>query len=138
MLAWELDALRQISQALATRGDIATRLGRLDEARERLGESARLARDGGHIFTELHCLRNVASLADAEGQEERAVRLKAAELAERARTHLAPDTFYLRAGEELCARLRGSLGEERFGQVWTEGEGTSLEDALAYALDEHA
>jgi tetratricopeptide (TPR) repeat protein len=138
ILARDLDARRQISQALVTLWDIARRMGRLDEARKRLREAVRLARDGGHIFTELDSLRNVASLAESEGQEARAVRLKAAETAERARAHLPPDAFYLTAGEEMSARLRASLGEEQFAIAWAEGEHMTLEEALAHALDEHA
>ena len=56
-------------------------MGHIDQAWENLREGVRLTQELARVEDELDVLDCMASLAYAEGQYERAVRLKAAELA---------------------------------------------------------
>ena len=38
--------------------------------------------------------------------------------------------------EELVTALRASLGEDAFAAAWAEGEAVSLDEAVAYAMEE--
>jgi predicted ATPase/Tfp pilus assembly protein PilF len=137
-LAKQLNAKRGIATALVNLGDVSRRTGRLDGARDTLRAGLELARELAHVEDELEALDCMTSLAYDEGRHDRAVRLKAAELAERERAHVAPDLLVARSGQALCQRLRVSLGDAAFSQAWTQGESMSLEEALAYALGAEA
>jgi len=133
-LAQELNAKRSIASALVNLGDVSTRTGDIERARENLREGLRLALELAHVEDELEALEGMASLAYAEGRHERAVRLKAAEMAERERAQVASDALTAESGRALCERLRVSLGDRGFSDAWATGECMSLEEALTYAL----
>jgi predicted ATPase/class 3 adenylate cyclase len=81
-------------------------------------------------------LEAVAALAVAQGQGERAARLYGvAEALRKARgTPLPP--CELDAYHDDVAVARAALGEEAFAAAWAEGRAMTVEQAIAYALDE--
>jgi hypothetical protein len=72
------------------------------------------------------------------GRFPRAARLFGAEAARRAAAGArvlvgAPEEY-----EHDLARTRAALEEGAFGQAWAEGQSWTLEQAIAYALDDQA
>ncbi len=137
-LAEDLDARRSVAWALVNLGDVFSQTGRVDQARKSLRRGLQLTLDLAHVEDELDALGCMASLAYAEGRHDRAVRLKAAELAERERAHIASDLLVARSGKALCERLKASLGDRAFSEAWTKGESMNPSEALAYALSADA
>jgi non-specific serine/threonine protein kinase len=84
------------------------------------------------------CLVGLAGVAAVEGRAETAARLfGAGEAALQARgTHLSPSN---RADyERNVAAARVQMGEEAFAAAWAKGQAMSLEQAIAFASEEHA
>lgn len=86
--------------------------------------------------TTLWCLAGLASADALEGHSQRAARLWGA--AERLRTSIGarPAPAARATRERLMAAAREELGEAAFADAWAEGEAMSLDEALAYALEE--
>jgi hypothetical protein len=82
------------------------------------------------------CLGQLAEVSARQGEWQRAARLfAAAEVLRRTvSASLAPAERVDLA--ESVAAIRAALGEEAFSQAWSEGRAMSLEEAVAYALEE--
>jgi predicted ATPase len=140
VLGRQFGAKRWIAYALRDLGRIARNRGQLERSTERLHESLTLARDLGELEFTLALIGEVGTLAVAGGKGTRAARLKGAELALRERFHIplrpANEAEPEAESEETLARARAMLGEEEFVRAWEEGRAKSLEQAVAYALEE--
>jgi predicted ATPase len=118
-------------------GRVARARGDLDEARLLAAEALRLqlqVGDVGNISTRLHVLATID--ADA-GRLAQAVRLAAAASAmdETMGTRVPPVARHELQG--WLAPARSTLGDDLFARCWAEGRAMTLEQAVAYALDEN-
>jgi tetratricopeptide (TPR) repeat protein len=106
------------------------------QARSFFEEGLVLARETGPIWISSNYLLWLADLAAERGQLERAVRLCSA-----AKTHLDKIASYWDAYENahyerIMNLARVSLGEDAFALIQAEGRAMTLEQAVAYALEE--
>ena len=90
-----------------------------------------------YVTTVSYPLEALAILASAQNQMERAARLMGA-----AENFYAPLRFEMSARErtghdEATASARATLGEEAFAKARAEGQAMTLEQAVAYALEEN-
>lgn len=84
---------------------------------------------------------NLASqvlLAVALNRPERAARLLGAALQLRDAEHLLLYQVYIPEQENLRSTIQTALGEQAFAKAWAEGETMTLDQTVAYALDENA
>jgi hypothetical protein len=129
-------------QALMLSAELARLEGGLPRAHTDIAEALHAVRNVGLKPMVLTGLRAMGGCWLAMDDPERATRLFGAEAAARAGASV-PSTlcpqlalrFPIRYAEDLSL-ARVSLGVERFGAVWAEGEATPLEAALVEALDE--
>ncbi|HZT40659.1 MAG TPA: tetratricopeptide repeat protein [Chthonomonadaceae bacterium] len=125
-----------ISWMLECLGGVASAQGNFREARALYTQSLALQKallDKGRIML---LLAAFARLALAEGQPERVGRLWGAAEAIRKTTDV-PMVPYLQAEHERClAALRSTLAEEAFTSAWEQGQAMTMEQAIAYALEE--
>ncbi len=86
--------------------------------------------------TTLWCLAGLASADALEGRAQRAARLWGA--AEHLRTSIGarPAPAARATRERLMAAVREELGEAAYADAWAEGEAMSLDEAVAYALED--
>jgi non-specific serine/threonine protein kinase len=136
---WLLD----VAWTLHGIGFLACREGDLDIARLRLVESLGMFREVGDDVGLLRSLERFAVLAAAYGQRERdPVRLmRAARLFGAAQGLREAFSMPLALpGQQGQApdieAVRAALGEEAFAAAWEQGRSMSLEQAIAYALEE--
>jgi DNA-binding CsgD family transcriptional regulator len=78
----------------------------------------------------LECL---AALAAAAGANREAARLFGAAQAFRSRTGYVRLNIYDAAYDESLATLREAMGDNEFTDAWSEGEGFTADEAIAYA-----
>jgi hypothetical protein len=105
-------------------------------ARERLVEGLAIADELGDSRTVIDAIELSAHLALALGRMDRAARLRGA--AEAGREAIGtPSSPTERAEADIdIAAVRAALGESQFATAWAEGRAMTLEQAVAYALDE--
>jgi hypothetical protein len=84
------------------------------------------------------CLDDLAVVAVALREGERAVRLLAAAEAIRSAIGASLPSPRLVVRERTIASARAMLGEQAFAAAWAEGQAMSLERAVEYALNEVA
>ena len=117
-------------------GILAVLRGRLDEARALIDEALDLSLAARSTRFVTLCLAGYARLALAEGDPERAARLKGAAEGLRQRVGL-PAWPHLRQVEaELVAQVRQRLGAGRFDQAFTAGSGLTQREAVAIVRDQ--
>ena len=125
-----------IAVSLGTLGWVAMHEGDWQRAVARLGESLEVRKEiedrGGSAW----CLERLAELAIARGKAEKAVRLLSAAAVLRISIGSVIDPVDQPDYQKMRAALRMELGEERFTAIWTEGRVLSLEQAIAYALQD--
>jgi tetratricopeptide (TPR) repeat protein len=112
--------------------------GRLDEARRRLQDGLDVPRQMGHIVVPQWGLAVAAGIAVVEGHNERAARLYAAHhsLAQRTFVHWGGGARSESERAELMEQGRRQIGPQAWDRAWAEGEAMTLEQALAYALEQ--
>jgi non-specific serine/threonine protein kinase len=127
-----------VANALVNLAWVAYFEGDYGRARLLVEESLALFRDLGGRAGCAECLLLMAGLALAQGHAERAARLGAA--AEALRTAVGASLLsspavsaQMRRGLNAC---RSALGEEAFAVAWAAGLALTLEQAIAYALDD--
>lgn len=125
-----------IAYGLWQRGRLCRKRGQLSNARVYFGESLKLASWLGDAFLGISLVGETANLAVASGNLERAVALRGAETALQAGGNIVIAPIFLAEEEEMLARARAVLSEEQFTRFWNQGQGMTLEEALAGALDE--
>ena len=117
-------------------GILAVLRGRLDEARALLAEALDLSLAARSTPFVTLCLAAYARLALAEGDPERAARLKGAAEGLRQRVGLPawPDLRQLE--EELVAQIRQELSTAQFDQAFSDGFGLTQQQAVEIARDQ--
>jgi len=115
---------------------VAMREGDWDRAVARLGESLEVRREIGDKGGSAWCLERLAEVALAQGKPEKAVRLLSAASAQRMSIGSVIDPVDQPEYESMRTSLRAELGEEKFVVAWNEGRALTLEQAIAYALED--
>jgi predicted ATPase len=119
-------------------GHVARDAGDFDRAKASYRESLSLRVDRRNISAIAQSLEDFSSLASREGQMERAARLiGAAEAICKSMGRAAPagpEVDYHRTVEVA----RESLGEDAYAAAWARGRQLTLEQGVAYALEESA
>ena len=119
-------------------GILAVLRGRLDEARALIDEALDLSLAARSPRFVTLCLAGYARLALAEGDLERAARLKGAAEGLRQRVGLPAWPHVRRVEAELVAQLRQRLGAGRFDQAFTAGSGLTQREAVAIVRDQRS
>jgi predicted ATPase/class 3 adenylate cyclase len=132
-----------VAIALGNLADVAIQEEDYPRAQALCAERLALARKMGHQWHTVHTLERLVMVALAQQQAERAVRLFGAVQACRDSTG---DAFGVQAwrvatgsphvDEQSIAPARAILGEDAFEAVLQEGRAMSVEQAIAYALEE--
>jgi len=132
----ELDDRRGIAIALCDLGALSEDQGNYEQAHSLQAQSLAIFRELGDRKAMIERLEEMARLATALGQLERAARLWGAgeSLRKVIGTPLPP---FERASYDLqVAGVRAALVQETFESAWEAGSAMSLEEAVAYALEE--
>jgi predicted ATPase/DNA-binding SARP family transcriptional activator len=108
------------------------RQGRSEEARARGAAGLRLLHDCGAVVDVPQALDQMATLAGARGEWNRAARLWGAAARLREAVGLPGDPATEHAGE--CAGAPGGLSADAFAAAFAEGQAMDVEAACAYAL----
>jgi len=118
-------------------GILAVLRGSPDEARALLEEALDLSLAARSTRFVTLCLAGYAQLAFAEGDPERAARLKGAADGLRRRVGLPAWPHLRRVEADLVDQVRHRLGAGRFDQTFTAGSGLTQRDAVAIVRDQH-
>jgi predicted ATPase/DNA-binding CsgD family transcriptional regulator len=134
----ELDGRRQAITAAALRyaeGVMAWHRGQLADAEHLIREATAQWHRGGDRMDACDGIELLGVLAAARERFPDAARLlAAADAARRPLQYLAPGfTANRDAATRAASQARHILGDDRFTQAWEEGEGLTLDDAVAYA-----
>jgi len=117
-------------------GILAVLQGRLDEARALMDEALGLSLAARSTPFVTLCLAGYARLALAEGDPERAARLKAAAEGLRQRVGLPAWPELRRLEEELVAQIRQELSAAQFDQAFSAGSGLTQRQAVDIVQDQ--
>jgi predicted ATPase len=117
-------------------GILAVLRGRLEEARALLEEALDLSLAARSTPFVTLCLAAYARLALAEGNSERAARLKGAAEGLRQRVGLPAWPDQRRLEEELVAQIRQKLSAAQFDQAFSAGSGLTQRQAIDIVRDE--
>jgi len=131
------DGLRE-SLLLINLGFIALHEDDVEGAQAMLNESLTLALAIGHTAYTADKLWALAGAAVALGQPERAARLIGAAEALYEKKSYIPQAGDLPEFERYQASAREALDEAAYKTAWAEGRAMSLDEAIAYALEESA
>jgi tetratricopeptide (TPR) repeat protein len=116
-------------------GVLAVLQGRLDEARPLLDEALDRSLAARRTSLVTLCLAAYARLALAEGDPQRAARLKGAADGLRRRVGLSAWPFLRRLEADLVAEIRHRLGGSQFDQAFHAGSGLTQQQAVAIVRD---
>jgi predicted ATPase/class 3 adenylate cyclase len=130
----ELDQKPGIAHSLMSLGWWTLDQGHLGEARALYEESLEIFRELGAKGGIAQDLEELAAVAAAQAQPERAARLLGA--AEGLRDAIGGPPPDRAKHERSVAAVRAALGEEAFAAAWAEGRVMPLDAAIEYALDE--
>jgi len=133
----ELGDKRSIAITLANLGSVALARGEHERAEGLYRESLALQREVGEKRDIAECLEGLAGVASQQGLAERATRLLAAAEALREEVGAPLPPADRARYERHVAALRLKLNREDFERAWAQGRATPVEQAVAYALDEH-
>jgi len=125
-----------VGVSLGMLGWVAMRERDWDRAAARLGESLEVRREIGDKGGSAWCLERLAGVTMAQGQAEKAVRLFSAAAALRASIGSVIDPVDQARYERNRKSLRAKLGKERFAAARDEGRAMTLDQAVAYALED--
>ena len=132
----ELDH-RDEALALFGLGKIALAQGDLGDARRFFIPGLVIFPTGSSFWSPEQNLEAVALLAISEQQLERSALLLGASEAWLYRTQRLRTPRERQERESAIVTVRGALGEDAFTATWEEGRAMSLEQAVAYALEEY-
>jgi predicted ATPase/class 3 adenylate cyclase len=127
-----------LADALNTLGWVALLRGDSERARALYAESIQAQREIGAKVTAPENLQGLACVAAARREAERAARLFGASeaLPEAMGAPLEPGEMALQ--EPYLAAARSQVDETSWQEAWAEGRAMTLEEAIAYALEEEA
>ena len=126
-----------VGVALRMQGMIAYRLGEYARARAMLAEALVAVQEAIHTSGVMNCLDSWAGLALAQGQLARAARLFGAAAAA-GEVVGAPRLTSGRHAIRDIAATRAALGDRAYDAAWAEGHAMTVEQAVAYALEDGA
>ena len=144
----EVGATREIPRLIHNLGYVAQQQGDYNRAAARFKESLTLFQELGNKRGAAECLAGLGGVAGAQGQQAsagRAARERAATLLGAARAQLdavgaamwpADRIEYERNLASLRSEAHGKLEEANWKQAWDGGQAMSMEQAIAYALEE--
>jgi predicted ATPase/class 3 adenylate cyclase len=135
-LARQVGDANGVSLALLNLAELARRQGNLPGARVHLRESLHVARDIGHVRWATGGLALLAQLLAAAGAAERAARFFGAVEARFAAMGTHVQTPERPEYDRDLAGARAQLAPEVWERLYQEGAAWSLEEAIAYALEE--
>jgi hypothetical protein len=122
--------------ALGGIGHLEREEGNYALARAYYQESLVLRHEVGDKWALAQSLEDLAVLAGRQRQSERAIRLLGAGEAYCETLGATPPVATVPAYQKTVAEGRAALGEAAFAAAWAEGRALSLEQAMAYALEE--
>lgn len=122
--------------ALNNLGHICARLEDFDTAHRYFRESLALCHNLGYKVGIASGTDELAKLAAAMNDAERACRLMAASISLREEIHAPVPQTDREEFDRLVASIQAKLGPQRFETVWNEGRALSIDEAVAYALQE--
>jgi predicted ATPase/class 3 adenylate cyclase len=108
---------------------------RMEDARTAARESLAVSRASGDFSMLPWILALIGSVAARRGDAEVGARLIGAADAMRERTGVSFASPEAELHDCTVGELRGTLGQERYGAVFTEGQAMSLDEAISYALE---
>jgi tetratricopeptide (TPR) repeat protein len=126
------------ANALVRLGEVKLRQGRLDAARAHYAESLACAAEMRFMVTIIRCLYGLAGVWAARGEVGRAARLLGATEAHVKAMQVAMPPSERAAVDRHVAALRAGMGEEAFEAAYTEGGRMSLDETLAFAVEDEA
>ena len=126
-----------IAGSLHSLGNVALSRGDYAAARALQEESLTIKRELGNKQGVAYSLEAFASLAVAVGQPERAAWLWGGAEALREAIHFPLRPTDREEYDRNVTAARTALGEEAFATAWEEGRAMSMEQAIAYALEEN-
>jgi non-specific serine/threonine protein kinase len=137
-LARELGDTWQVAATLGNLGEVARRQGDHARATVLLGECTALYRVLGDKRRLAECLEELAGLAAALGRPHSAAMLGGAAGALRESLGSPAEPMEQASIETTTGTARAALGDAAFAAAWVAGQALSLEEAVAYALDQGA
>lgn len=135
-LAREAKQKGAISALLHTRGHVAVVKGDYVAARADYTESIALARDAGDKWFVANCLIGLARLDALTGKIERGIELGAASENLRAGLGMRFDPIEEEIQRTTLATGRAALEPAAFDAAWARGGALTMEQAVAYALED--
>ena len=117
-------------------GETALGMGRLDEAARWLAQGLALSQTLGDPASMSWCLAGLGSVAALDEEPERAARLwgTAEQLRQAIGCRSAPAARV--TYERALSIVHGQLGDDAFAAAWAAGQAMTLEQAVAFALEE--
>jgi hypothetical protein len=122
--------------ALGGMGHLEREEGSYARAQALYRESLLLRRELGALFALAQSLEDLAVLAGWQGEAERAMRLLGAAEAFCETLDIRPPVADPAEYERTVTEGRAVLGEAGLAATWAEGRAMSLEDAVAFALQD--
>lgn len=126
-----------LSGGLQLLGAVAQRQGDYVRAAEALAEALRLLQQLGEKEYLAGCLDEFARLASATGETHRAVRLFAATEAIRTRVGNVLAPSHRADWKRDVTLLRAKLGDSVFSALWQTGQAMTMDQTIAYALQDN-
>jgi tetratricopeptide (TPR) repeat protein len=130
----ELRVSRNLAQVYLTLADLSRRNGDRTGAYSCLQHALEMMIEVGEKLALQHALDTYAQLASEEGRAHRAARLAGAGARLRESIGVLPWPILQRGREEWLSPVRAALGDQAFEQSWKEGEGMTLDQAIAFAV----
>lgn len=124
------------AHALANLGTATILLGDYATARPFVDESLRIYWGLGFEWDMALSLGRAAGIAAGNNQSERALRLAGASAAQCARIGVSMPKIFHERSERMIERARRALDEATQEALWKEGQEMTMEQAVAYALEE--
>jgi tetratricopeptide (TPR) repeat protein len=132
----ELDAKGGLGWALHNQGYLAQHRGDYAQARAFHAESLGLFREMGQTWGIAACLAGLAGVYGGQGALEQAAQLFGAALALHEAVHEGPYPAQRREIERNMAAAGARLNAATWDAAWAEGRAMTLEQAIAYALED--
>jgi predicted ATPase/transcriptional regulator with XRE-family HTH domain len=132
----ELQLTRNTAQVYLTLGELERCDGNRIRAYACLQNALEMMIEVGEKLGLPHVLDSYAQLALEEGRAHRAARLAGAAARLRDSIGILSWPVLQREREEWLSQVHAALGDEAFQQSWSDGESSTLEEAIACALDD--
>jgi len=137
-LGRELNDNWVLAASLRGLGNIAFRDGDFELAAAHVKESLVSLRDSRERWLISRSFDTLAEMYSVQGNYHRAARMFGAAAAVREIVGASLFAFYRDSYEDRIVAARSGLGEESFNALWAEGRALTVDQAVAYALNETA